>query len=93
MAIHIKELVSEFLKQEQGKFKQKEAMQTAISKVLPTEIKNHIALKKITSNGIVFSSDSSGAGYNLKLIKEKLLTEIQKEFPNIKKITVQMGRQ
>jgi len=91
MATHIKDILNEFLKQKQKRLSQQQEIETIVNKLLTQELKTHIYLKKMIENKIVFSSDSSGATYNLNLIKEKLLSEIQKQFPKVQKITVQTG--
>ncbi|MCF7908193.1 MAG: hypothetical protein K9L86_04925 [Candidatus Omnitrophica bacterium] len=91
MATHIKELILEFLKQKQGKVLQQESIGKIVNRFLAEETKQHIYLKAATEDSIILHSDSSGATYNLTLIKDKLLGEIQKQFPEIKKIAVHTG--
>lgn len=91
MATHIKELILEFLKQKQDKVAQQEGIGKIVNRFLVEETKQHIYLKAATADSIILSSDSSGATYNLNLIKERLLEEIQKQFPEIKKIAVHTG--
>lgn len=91
MATHIKDILGEFLKQKKNRVSQQQEIETIVNKLLTQELKTHVYLKTMVEGRIVFHSDSSGATYNLNLIKEKLLTEIKRQFPEVQKITVQTG--
>lgn len=91
MATHIKEVIAGFLKQNQRKASKQSRIEKIIGDFLTDDIKQHAFLKAATQNNIVLGLDSSGAAYNLDLIKEGLLKEIQKQFPEIKKITLRTG--
>ncbi|MBU2473222.1 MAG: DUF721 domain-containing protein [Candidatus Omnitrophica bacterium] len=91
MAAHIKQLIDEFLKQKNKNLAQQKTIETIVERFLTPAIKNHIHLKMVEQNNLVFSSDSSGAAYNLNLVKKEILQEIQKQFPEVEKISVKTG--
>lgn len=90
MATHIKFLVEGFLKKRKKEGARQERIEDIVSCFLDDEAGKYIYLKKITGAEVVFYSGSSNFTYDLKLKREKLLKEIQKEFPEIKKIKITM---
>lgn len=91
MTTHIKTIIEEFLKEKQKNIPQQQQIKTVIAKVLPQELKTSVFLKKLTQETVVFGSNSSSASYNFNLLKENLKKEIQKTFPEIKKVTIETG--
>ena len=58
---------------------------------LGPNMRGHVSLKGIQEGKLIFSADSSGAIYNFRLYREKLLREIKKEFPGIKELSIKTG--
>ncbi|MFH1504586.1 MAG: DciA family protein [Candidatus Omnitrophota bacterium] len=91
MATHIKFLLGNFLNKRKKESKKQLETQQYIEGILDEKIKGYIKVKTITAAEVLFSSESSNFTYEFNLKKEKLLQEIQKQFPKIKKIKITKG--
>ena len=91
MATHIKLLIEGFLKKKKEDCAEQEKIEEILNRFLDKETKKHINPKSISRGKLILHSDSSSFTYNFNLKKEKILKEIQKEFPEIKGIRVKIG--
>ena len=91
MATHIKLLIGGFLNKRKKEARNQERIDQIIRGVLSKETEKHIEIKKIHKGKIVLHSDSSSFSYEFNLKKEKVLEAIQKEFPKIKTIRIEIG--
>ncbi len=91
MATHIRQLLDDFLKQKEGHLTRQKKIERVIENFLTPAMKEQLSLKAIEGDRIMISSASSGAAYNFNLLKEEILQEIQKQFPQIKTISIKTG--
>ncbi len=91
MTTHIKCLIEGFLKEKKREICYKKKIEKAICKFLSKKDEKHIKSKKIIKDQLVIYFDSSSFAYNFNLKKNNLLTEIKKEFPEIKGIKIGAG--
>jgi len=91
MATHIKLLIEGFLKKKKEDCAEQDKIEDVLNQSLDKETKKHISLKNISKGVLILHSDSSSFTYNFNLKKEKILAQIQKEFPKIKGVKVKIG--
>ena len=91
MATHIKGLIEGFLKKKKEDCGDQEKINEILARVLDKETKKHISPKNVHKGQLLLRSDSSSFTYTFNLKKEEILKELQKEFPKIKKIKVEIG--
>ena len=88
MAVHIKELLEKFLKDNKSNTQQQKKIEEAVSGFLDEEEKKHIKLKNITKNQLVFISQAPSFTYNFNLKKDRILAEVKKISPKIESIKI-----
>ena len=91
MATHIKGLIESFLKKKKEDYGDQEKIDEILTRALDKETKKHIRPKNVHKGQLILHSDSSSFTYTFNLKKEEILKELQKEFPKIKKIKVEIG--
>ncbi len=91
MATHIRDLVGKFLAEKKEEYKEQERIQQIISKVLGSQAQEGIRFKGIFRKEIIFKATSSSLSYDFRLKKDKILTGIKEEFPQIKDIRIEIG--
>ena len=87
----MKDIVSQFLKKKEAQDECRRKLEEIIETVLDEQTKKHLYLKDVGLDSLIFHSDSSNFTYYFNLNKENLIKEIQKSFPQIKKIKVNVG--
>jgi hypothetical protein len=91
MATHIRKIIQNFLKTAKSDIQTKTRIQKLVNTCLDKKLKKHTYFKGIYKNKIILGSESSSASYVFNLKKQKLLKAIQKEFPQIEDIKVNIG--
>jgi len=91
MAIHIKDLIDEFLGRKKKEGQNQERIQQTINQFLSQEGQENIYLKGVLRGDVILGAKSSSCSYDFRLKKNKILAEVQKEFPQIKNIKVELG--
>lgn len=91
MATHIKFLLEDFLKRKKSELDGFCKIERVVREALDDENKNHIFFKKILKDTLILGSDSSSFMYYFNLKKENVLKRVSKEFPEIKKIKIEIG--
>ncbi len=91
MATHIKNIISQFLKEKKSEARHTGRMVKIVEENLGAELTKHIKLQKIDKKNLIFSSTSSSASYEFGLRKENLLKAVKKEFPNIEGAKIKIG--
>ena len=91
MAIHIKYLVNKFLEKKKQECIHQEKVQEIINRFLGSEAQESVYLKRVSKGEFVFGAASSSFAYDFGLKKEKVLSGIKKEFPQIKDIKIEIG--
>lgn len=92
MAIHIKQILDEFLKNKKDIWARQKKIEQIVNPLIKDKMKKHIYLKKVLKNCLVFASDSSSFSYEFSLKKGEIIKEIKKEFPEIERIRIELGR-
>lgn len=88
MTVHIKEIIKDFLKQQEQKNTEIELVESAIKELLEKNWKEYVVIKEIKDNIIVFRTQSAGVRYGLHLKKDQLLKNIRVKLPKIKDIKI-----
>jgi hypothetical protein len=91
MATHIKSLIDDFLKKQAGQNKTRERLEYLLGLNLMRPLKKHTRLAGIYKNKLLLHTDCASYGYELKIRKQKLLKDVQREFPQIQDITITIG--
>ncbi len=91
MATHIKNIISQFLKEKKSEAQSAGKIEKIIEEKLGDDLIKHVKLQKIYRQNLFFCSDSSSASYEFKLRKEALLAAVKKEFPDIKGAKIKIG--
>jgi hypothetical protein len=92
MATHIKHLLNDFLREKKKIINDKQKIEDIIDRFLDKKTKNQIQVNRISQDRIICGFNSSTFAYVFSLHKEKILAEIQKKFPAIKTIKIEMGK-
>ena len=90
MATHIKELLGEFLKGKQQEFEIKEKIENILNRVLGAGLSGQIKVEKLEKSRITFSCPAPEYKYELNLKKDKIMIQVQKEFPQIKEARIKI---
>jgi hypothetical protein len=90
MATHIKELLGEFLKEKQQEFQIKEKIEVICNRVFGAGLSGQVKVEKIEKTRITFSCPASEYKYEINLNKDKIIKQIQKDFPEIKEIRIRI---
>ncbi|MFA7676664.1 MAG: hypothetical protein WCY34_00655 [Candidatus Omnitrophota bacterium] len=88
MTTHIKDILSGFFSRQAQFTHQREKAEKAVKKVFNIKEREGIFIKQILKEEVVLYSPSSSCTYNITLKKKTLLEEINKELPEVKRITV-----
>lgn len=91
MATHIKSIIKNFLKAKKSETQEKLRIEKIVNRNLSGKLKKHIRLQKIYKDNLFFYSDSSSALYEFGLQKDRVLKEVQREFPKIEKTVIKIG--
>ncbi|MCK4520030.1 MAG: hypothetical protein KAT96_02575 [Candidatus Omnitrophica bacterium] len=91
MAIHIKHLVGKFLEKKKQDFRHQEKVQQIVNRFLNNDARESVYLKRISKGEFVFGAVSSSFAYDFGLKKDRVLSGIKKEFPQIKDIKIEIG--
>lgn len=91
MATHIKNIISQFLKEKKAEAKSTGKIEKIIEESLGAGLKKHVKLQRIYRKNLIFCSDSSSANYEFGLRKETLLKAVRKEFPGIEGAKIKIG--
>lgn len=90
MAIHIKHLVKDFIKESYKKKNFYNDVEKIIKDVLDEKILKYIKSKRIYKNRLIFYCDNSSTLYEFNLKKNFLIDAIKKKFQNIEDIKIKI---
>jgi hypothetical protein len=91
VATHIKNIISQFLREKKSEAKSADKIEKIVEENLGENLKKHIRLQKIYKKNLIFCSDSSSASYEFGLRKDTLLKAVKKEFPDIEGTKIKIG--
>jgi hypothetical protein len=89
---HIKNLITNFLRDFERNRLEKEKIRSLIEDLLDDKLKSHLHSYKVYRRNLIFHVDSAIWGYQLHLLKTKILEVIKKEIPQIKHIKIKIGK-
>ena len=91
MAIHIKALVKDFLKNQEQEISYRARLKSIVEANIDKKLKKHVYLKKVYKNKLIFVSESSSFSYVFNLGKDKLLKAVREQFPEIEDAKITLG--
>lgn len=91
MPTHIKNIISQFLKEKKSEAKSAGKIERIIEENLGADLVRHVKLQRIYKKTLIFNSDSSSASYEFGLRKDILLKAVKKDFPDIEGVKIKIG--
>jgi len=88
VATHIKHLIGKFLNQYKQNTNIKQEITRRVYAVINKKLQPHVKIGKLYKDKVVLYVDCSVVGYEVNLLKEKILEEVNKIHPNIKTVII-----
>ncbi len=92
MPTHIKNLISEVVKELRKNNKSKEKIISVIDNLIDKKIQKHIKSYRIYKKSLIFYVDSSIWIFEVNLFKKRVLDELKKENLGVKSIKIKINK-
>ncbi|MBD3245651.1 MAG: DUF721 domain-containing protein [Candidatus Omnitrophica bacterium] len=91
MTTHIKNLLQSFFQDKSARMQERDGIEAVKKRVLGEYLNEHVRIDDISNGKVIFSVPTSHFRYEVSLRRQQLCDEIQKIYPEIKKILVRVG--
>jgi len=88
MAIHIKDIISNFISSKNKSTEIYNKINKALKEILDEETQKYITIDGVKEREVFFLAESSLALYNFNLVKKELLERIRESLTQIEKIKI-----
>lgn len=90
MSVHIKEILTEFIKKKGKGNETQGRIEEVLRKVLGENLLGHISIQGIYKKKLVFNLRNSAVQYEVGLKKKELHTALKEKFPNLEEIQLRI---
>jgi len=88
MATHIKDILGDFFKNSQDFVEKRRKFDMIVAPYLQGGLKGNITFSGVEKDTMIFNSKASSFSYEFNLRKERLLKDVQQEFPHIVNVKI-----
>lgn len=90
MAHHIKEIVDKYIEKNRKKQKKAQKIEEILKKIVGKKSAENIQVELREKNQLALFLKSSGAAYEVKLQKGKIVEKIKEEIPGFEKVKIEI---